>query len=331
MSIIIDPKWTFREAWQAAWEEYPSPRQFGGPNRDSVLERWANVVGRERAVYELDTTLNEYPSLKEALKALLMSESRLEKIRNNFNKMPTTTIFSSEPIVARLIDWITNIAKSEDVVTVLENLKFEDLQRLNAAVSLSSLKNVFSIWQANTENDNEEFWQKNLAHNSFIFAQLFTFPVILLEDKAYVGGKSIGNKGGNIVDFLYANNLTRNAALIEIKTPKTKLLGSKYRGDVYNISSELSGSIIQIANYKKSLMQNFINLTSPEEENFEAFNPKTIIIIGNIQDELGEQQKKKSFELFRTGLNDIQVITYDELFGKVEFLIALLEGDIIKK
>jgi hypothetical protein len=146
---------------------------------------------------------------------------------------------------------------------------------------------------------------------------------------AYIGGKNISNKGGNVIDFLYANDLTTNAALIEIKTPKTKLLGSQYRGDIYNISVELSGSVVQIANYKKSLLQNFNSLTSNEGDEFNVFNPKSIIVIGSISDELIEQRKKKSFELFRAGLSDVQIITYDELFGKVEFLIKLLQGEYI--
>jgi Domain of unknown function (DUF4263) len=160
---------------------------------------------------------------------------------------------------------------------------------------------------------------------------MFSFPVIVLEGKAYVGGKNFSNKGGNIVDFLCANGLTRNAALIEIKTPKTKLLGSQYRGDIYNVSTELSGSVLQASNYKKSLLQNYNSITSHEEELFfNVFNPKSIIIMGNIQSELVDQRKKKSFELFRTGLSDVQVITYDELFGKVEFLVALLQGELIE-
>lgn len=30
--------------------------------------------------------------------------------------------------------------------------------------------------------------------------------------------------------------------------------------------------------------------------------------------------------LFRSHLKDIEIVTYDELFGKVDFLIKLLEG-----
>ncbi len=229
-------------------------------------------------------------------------------------------------VIARLVDWITTAAKVEDVVNVLEKLEVNDLQKLNAAVGLSNLKSVLSIWQDNQENDNEEFWQKVLTKNSFIFAQLFSFPVILLQDKAYVGGKGISNRGGNIIDLLFANNLTMNVALVEIKTPVTKLLGSKYRDDIYNISNELSGSVIQANNYKNSLLQNYSTLL--KEDRFEAFDPKSIVVIGNVGNELAEQRQRKSFELFRMGLNNVQVISYDELFGKVKFLVNLLEGNV---
>lgn len=231
-------------------------------------------------------------------------------------------------VVSRLIEWITTTGKIEDVISVLEKLEVDDLQKLNAAVGLSGLKTAFAIWQNNKENDSEEFWHSFLSKNSFMFAQLFSFPVIVLKDKAYVGGKSIGNTGGNIVDFVCANHLTRNVALIEIKTPKTKLLGSKYRGDIYNISNDLSGSVVQVTNYKNSLLQNHLSLSSHEKEEFEAFDPKCIVIIGNVHSELTEKKQRKSLELFRMGLKEVQVITYDELFSKVEFLVDLLEGSV---
>lgn len=405
MSIIVDPKWTFMDVLKAAWAAYPGGVQLGAPNRVKALERWANVIGRKRAVNELNVVLSQYSSYKEAAKAFGMSVSTLKRIRDNFQAMPEVTPFSSMPtriqdhisilkqpkntsnfietpdevlqkfleltekigvdpvsrlievlvsketqslipentlrkfieiseragidIVSRLVDWITNAAKLKDVIDVLEGLDFNDLQKLNIAIELSSLKNALVVWQENKDNDDEEFWQRVFSQNSFIFAQLFSFPVILIEDKAYIGGKNISNKGGNVIDFLYANDLTRNAALIEIKTPKTKLLGSQYRGDIYNISVELSGSVVQIANYKKSLLQNFNSLTSHEGDEFNVFNPKSIIVIGSIGDELIEQRKKKSFELFRAGLSDVQIITYDELFGKVEFLIKLLQGEYV--
>ena len=108
----------------------------------------------------------------------------------------------------------------------------------------------------------------------------------------------------------------------------TRLLGAKYRGDIYNTSNELSGSVIQVTNYRNSLMKNYMMLTDSKEEIFEAFDPQCIVIIGNIDSELADRRQRKSLELFRMGLKDVRVITYDELFGKVEFLVSLLEGTV---
>jgi hypothetical protein len=51
------------------------------------------------------------------------------------------------------------------------------------------------------------------------------------------------------------------------------------------------------------------------------------VILGNLEEELTSPKQKKSFELFRNGLKDVQIITYDELFKKVEILVNLLEGN----
>lgn len=191
---------------------------------------------------------------------------------------------------------------------------------------ISNLKNVLKIWHDNKDNSDEEFWQKTFWENSIVLSQVFSFPVLILEDKAYVGGKKIDDKGGNLVDFILANNLSENTVLVEIKTPKTSLLGSLYRGGVYNISSEITGALLQVSNYKDSLIKDYHRLKSESDKSFYAFNPQCLVIAGTWQDEIVNQDQKKSFELFRNGLKDVQIITYDELFRKIEILIALLEG-----
>lgn len=191
---------------------------------------------------------------------------------------------------------------------------------------INNLKNILKIWNENQENDDEEFWQKVFWDNSIILSQVFSFPVIFIEEKVYVGGKNLSNKGGNLVDFLLKNNLTKNTALIEIKTPKTKIIGSKYRLSVYSISADITGSIVQISNYKDSLTKNYHSLVATMQGEINAFNPSCMVIAGNAQAELTDQERIKSFELFRNGLKDVQLVTYDELFRKIEILIDLIEG-----
>lgn len=392
MKVIVDPQWSFAEALKAAWEEYQTHGMEARTNRKRVLEKWANVVGRQRAVAELEKFLSESndstltphivrelrkqfkampevtpftresdkipPSLKQSqengfnnidvvldqflklaqnleidpisklLNSLVQNKAELILDENTLRQFLEVGQKAGVDVIEKLVGWITAMTKVEDVVSVFEKLNVGDLQKLNALIGLSNLKNVFEVWKNNMNNDSEEFWQEVLTQNSFLFAQLFSFPVIILENKAYVGGKSISNRGGNVIDFLCANNLTRNVVLVEIKTPVTRLLGAKYRGDIYNISNELSGSVIQVTNYKNSLMQNYMTLAGSEEESFEAFDPRCIVIIGNIDSELADRRQRKSLELFRMGLKDVQVITYDELFGKVEFLVKLLEGNV---
>lgn len=192
---------------------------------------------------------------------------------------------------------------------------------------IDRLRDVLRLWQANKENPDEEFWQITLSENAFVISQVFSFPVVIMQDKAYLGGKGIANSGGNLLDFLLMNRLTENTALVEIKTPKTKILGSQYRG-IYNISSEISGAVLQISNYRDSLIKNYNSLLSKSAQSFDAFNPTCLIIAGNLGEEVTDSTQRKSFELFRNGLKDVQVITYDELFAKIEVLIDLLQGNM---
>jgi len=270
----------------------------------------------------------EIDPISKLINSLVRNNAELTLDENTLQQLLEISQKVDVDVITRLVNWVTAMAKVEDVVSVLEKLNVDDLQKLNAVIGLSNLKNVLEIWKNNMDNYSEEFWQGVLAQNSFLFAQLFSFPVIILENKAYVGGKVINNRGGNVIDFLCANNLTQNVVLVEIKTPVTKLLGTKYRGEIYNTSNELSGSVIQVTNYKNSLIQNHMILAGSEEARFEVFDPRCIVIIGNIDSELADRNQRKSLEFFRMGLKDVQVITYDELFGKVEFLVSLLEGNV---
>ena len=48
-----------------------------------------------------------------------------------------------------------------------------------------------------------------------------------------------------------------------------------------------------------------------------------ILIIGNYSEQLTDKDKKNSFELFRRSMRDLEIITFDELFRKVEILAQL--------
>jgi hypothetical protein len=97
MKIVVDPKWTFIEALQAAWKAYSGGVEFGAPNRIRVLEQWANIVGREQAIAELEATISDFETIELASRGLCLSKYAIRKLRKSFKAMPVLTPASAEP------------------------------------------------------------------------------------------------------------------------------------------------------------------------------------------------------------------------------------------
>jgi hypothetical protein len=164
--------------------------------------------------------------------------------------------------------------------------------------TVEKLADALRVWEANRENDDEGFWQEFLSAHAFVLSQVFSFPVIIHQGRAYVGGKTIENRKGNEVDFLLGNQLTEQAALVEIKTPMTRLLGRKYRS-AYPPSGDLAGAVAQLSNYRDSLTKDYYRLAHESATSFHAFNPPCLLIAGTLANQIGsDPDKRKGFELF---------------------------------
>lgn len=210
------------------------------------------------------------------------------------------------------------------VSEILSASKFVEEIKLDEQVEVS-LEEAIGVWKVNRENSSEEFWQNLLQKCPAVLSQVFPQSMFQLGNKCYVGGKLINNSGGNLVDFIYASRLTGNIALVEIKTPKTKLLGKKYRSNAYSVSEEMSGSFIQVLNYKDQLMKEYYKLSKGDEgSSFTAFNPKCLIVIGTLESELKDGNQYKSFELFRNSITNVEIVTYDELFQKAQDILDMV-------
>lgn len=188
----------------------------------------------------------------------------------------------------------------------------------------AQLRNVLTLWKSHEENADEEFWQRTMAANALILSQLFSFPTVILKGKAYVGGKGIDNTGARLLDFLLVNQLTNNTALVEIKTPVTPLQGREYRAGVFPASADLSGAITQVLLYKDSLMKDYHTLASHSQKGFNALDPPCMVIAGNFRKTITTPERHASFDLFRHSFKGVEIVTYDEVFEKIEGLLKLL-------
>jgi len=202
-----------------------------------------------------------------------------------------------------------------------ETLVFQAEEKINF-VKLKKAKSDFEklLKQTTDTNSFEEKCQKFFTDNSWVLSNILSMPVAILEGKAYVGGKNYTDAGGRIADFLYRNELTKNVCIIEIKTPLKKIIDNKkpYRKpDVYSMGKELTGGVVQVLDQKDNLQREFYKLS---EGKFEAFNPKTLLIIGKVKD-LNKGQLK-SFELFRSNIKDVEIVTFDELLERTNMVFG---------
>ncbi len=66
-----------------------------------------------------------------------------------------------------------------------------------------------------------------------------------------------------------------------------------------------------------------VEITKETGYQLSTFNPKCVLIAGNGAEQLSDEKRRHSFELFRAGLKDIEIVTYDEIFRKIEVLATL--------
>ena len=96
---------------------------------------------------------------------------------------------------------ITQADSHESLKNSLANLANENLQALTTSASLERLKRVETLMRENLNNGKEEFWQQTVFNeNQWVLAQIFSCPCTIYAQKAFVGGKSLNNKGGNQCD-----------------------------------------------------------------------------------------------------------------------------------
>jgi hypothetical protein len=125
------------------------------------------------------------------------------------------------------------------------------------------------------------------------------------------------------VDFLA--QYRGNVALVELKIPSSPLVGRMYRKDVYCPSNELAGACVQVLGYRMSLIRDLHSIQA-NGTNFAAHSPQAVVVIGDLEMKELKASQRRSFEIYRSSMRDLQVITYDELFSGIEQLADLISA-----
>jgi hypothetical protein len=299
---------------------------------------WVEIELHSEETYNLFIGLKKLYDLSGCMNGIPFGSARFAQIDSSFSSFleviqndPSAARMIGEPqnfeLIKILLQLITQTSSHESLKNSLSSLANENLQALTTSASLEGLKRVEALMRENLDNGKEEFWQQKVFNeNQWVLAQIFSCPCTIYAQKAFVGGKSLDNKGGNVCDFIYRNKMTQNVALIEIKTPCTEIVGKPYR-ETYSMSLDMSGAVNQVLNYRDELQKNFSTLTRDLEEadTVRAFSPKCVVVIGKISTLNAKQQK--AFELYRNSFNNLTIITFDELHQKICDLMSVFKED----
>lgn len=196
---------------------------------------------------------------------------------------------------------------------------------------------TLEIFKTNLEsnNSNEGFWQAFFTENDWIFGYGLNYQFLhLLNDQPDYGGRNFSGKGSQKGDYLLQTVAdSQFTVLVEIKTPATPLLSyvkseprqvKNPRNDVWLLSSELLGAISQIQVNCRTWSidsQRAENVRSLEKENIFTVEPKGILIIGNINELSRNESIVCCFESYRRNIKNPDILTFDELYNRAEFIV----------
>lgn len=269
-------------------------------------------------------TVNQTSTYNE-LAALLGLPSRPMRYGRAELRKALTAIGNGERPLSRaeqteLVDTLTLNARS---ILHREPATIDGLESgLTIARTRDLLDNLREMMKAGHD---EETWQRFLQTNPIVLSMVFGRPFVNIAGQASVGGRKIDGSGDKITDFLVKNSLTNNVALVEIKTPKLRLLNKKeYRKGVYTPSGDLVGAMNQALDQKNKFEQDIASIRYRNPSlRVEAHHVQAYLLAGSMPT---EYDRVRSFEMFRHNSKDVVVMTFDELLSKVEHLCGFLEG-----
>lgn len=189
-----------------------------------------------------------------------------------------------------------------------------EIERVTLTAMIEKFRNMLLKPHSETQ------WQRFFERNKLVLSMAFARPVELAHTQFHAQGSGLTGSGAQIGDFLFTEQ-GQSLAIVEIKTPDTKLLQTTpYRKPhVFGPHPELSGAVTQVLHQQSELhtrwAQHTMDTPSLRERRPDVI--KCVVIAGTRP---SDEYQLRSFEVFRNACKDVEVITFTELLGKLELL-----------
>ena len=186
----------------------------------------------------------------------------------------------------------------------------------------------------------EHLWQAFFESNPWIFGYglrlIACEPLDEKKMERITTGANIFTGAGKRSDAVMRSKGYISSLLFgEIKTHETPLLAEKaYRPpDVYRVSKDVSGGLSQVQKtvnkalllISKELHDIYEDDGTPTGIRVSTTRPKQVLVVGNLAEFGGDgalnPEKLMAFELYRNSIQDVEIITFDELYQRACFIV----------
>lgn len=234
----------------------------------------------------------------------------------------------------------TELTKEDIVALGYRKRQLEIFARLLAEPEyFEELKGKYDI------KSDEALWQRFFEKNTWIFgyglSYVFNAPLENTKLEQFVAGSDFNSSGKRIDALLKTKGIIESFCFAEIKTHKSPLLKkvtTPYRPESWQISDEITGALAQVQRTVQKSLTKISTKTqikdksgNPTNETIFLYSPKAFIVIGSLAEfekEYGiNEDQYSSFEMFRRGLNKVEIITFDELYQRATFIIKNSEKE----
>ncbi|MEV0028174.1 Shedu immune nuclease family protein [Nocardia sp. NPDC050793] len=186
----------------------------------------------------------------------------------------------------------------------------------------------------------EGVWQRFFEENPWILGLSLGGQLLTSWDdnrlEQVVAGFSIAGVGKRIDALLRTAGRIRSLVFAEFKTHRAPLLRTTaYRPGCWVPSEHLSGAVAQVqgtvhravSTMGERLQDKATDGSDLPGEFTYLLRPRSYVVVGQLSGLVGEgggdrQEKIRSFELFRRQLVEPEVITFDELYARAEWLVS---------
>jgi Domain of unknown function (DUF4263) len=191
----------------------------------------------------------------------------------------------------------------------------------------------------------EALWQQFFEDNPWIFG----YGLHLVSCEAFSADKleqvttgwSVFGAGKRADAIMRTRGLIRSLMFVEIKRPDTPLLlRDPYRPpDVFCPTKELVGSVAQVQKTTHKAIQQLHDELYRQYSDSGSFDfevstvkPRQAVVIGDLaqltEDGNINREKMSSFELFRRDHQDVEILTFDELWQRARFIVVSDESPL---